>query len=147
MAVTARGIAAPTAKLAAEAKRSLNWPRAEGRGNAEFVAGMGAQCVVSHELVGNLFGELAIEPASHVDRGQFFMFSRVVRLQFGAFQLEIGFLGVRLRMHRDILSGRHRHRACNQAGDARDHYAAVIGMRRRHTEHQTGSREDAIVRA
>ena len=51
---------------------------------------------MGHQLLRNLSGELAIQPASHVDRGQFPVFSRVVRLQFRALQLEVGLLGVRL---------------------------------------------------
>jgi hypothetical protein len=51
---------------------------------------MRAQGVMRHQLLGNLFGEFAIEPASDVDRRQFLVLARVVCLQFRAFQLEVG---------------------------------------------------------
>ena len=108
---------------------------------------MRAQGVMGHQLVGNLFGERGIEPASHVDRRQFLVLALVVRLQFRAFQLEVGLLGVRLRVHRHVFACRHRHRPGNQAGDPRDHHVAVSRMRRRHTEHQTRRRKDPVVRA
>jgi hypothetical protein len=53
-----------------------------------------AQGVVGHQLLGNLFGELGIEPPSDVDRRQFPVLARVIGLQFPAFQLEIGLFGV-----------------------------------------------------
>jgi hypothetical protein len=46
--------------------------------------------VVGHQLLGNLFGEFAIEPASDVDLRQFPMLAHGVNLQFLAFQLEVG---------------------------------------------------------
>jgi len=49
---------------------------------------------MGHQLVGNLRGERGIEPASHVDRRQFLTLAGVVSLQFGAFQIEVGLLGV-----------------------------------------------------
>jgi hypothetical protein len=51
---------------------------------------------MGHELLGNLFGEGGIEPASDVDRRQFLVLAYVVVLQLRAFQLEVGLFGIRL---------------------------------------------------
>lgn len=58
------------AKLPAEAKRGLNRTSAQGGGDAEFVAGLRDQGIISHHLLGNLLGEYGIEPTSAVDRRQ-----------------------------------------------------------------------------
>ena len=100
-----------------------------------------------HQLIGNLPGEHGLEPASDVDGRQFLALPLVVRLQLRAFQLEVGFFGVGLRVHRHVFTRRHRHRSGDQAGDPRHHHVAVRRMGGCHTEHQAGRREDAIVGA
>jgi hypothetical protein len=65
---------------------------------------------MGHQLLGNLFGELGIEPATNLDRHQFLVLALVVCIQFRAFQLEVGLFGVCLGMHRNILACRHRNR-------------------------------------
>jgi hypothetical protein len=53
-----------------------------------------AQGIVRHQLLGNLFGELGIEPARDVDGRQFPVLAHVIGPQFRAFQLEVGLFGV-----------------------------------------------------
>jgi hypothetical protein len=106
-----------------------------------------AQGVVGHQLLGHLFGELGIEPASDIDRRQFPVLAHVIGPQFRAFQLEVGLFGVCLRVHGHVFARGHRHRPGHQAGDTRHHYVAVTGMRRRDTEHQARRRKDPVVGA
>jgi hypothetical protein len=68
----------------------------ESLGDAEFVAGMRAEGVTSHELVGDLFREGGIEAAIDVDRRQLPMLALVVRSEFPPLARQIGVFGVRL---------------------------------------------------
>ena len=86
---------------------------------------MGAQGVMSHQLLSHLPGERRLQPASDVDRRQLLALAFVVGLQFRALKLEVGLFGIRLRVHRNVFTRRHGHSAGDQAGDPRDHYAAM----------------------
>ena len=77
-------------------KRSLNRPRPERLGDAEFVAGMRAQRVMGHQLLGNLFRERGIQTAVHIDRRKFLVLGLVVCLDLRAFHAERGLFGIRL---------------------------------------------------
>jgi hypothetical protein len=90
---------------------------------------MRTQGVMRHQLVGDLFGERGFETASDVDRRQFLVLARVVLLQFRTFQLEVGLFGV-----------------CLPATPA-TMYAGVRRVRGCHAQHQTGRRENPVVRA
>jgi hypothetical protein len=72
----------------------LNRTRSESLGDAKFVAGMRAYCVMGHELIGDLLCKRWIEAASDVDRSQFLMFSLVVSFEFRALTLEFSLFGV-----------------------------------------------------
>ncbi len=50
---------------------SLKRPRLEILRDTEFVARMRSQRIMGHKLVGDLFGESRLNPAGHVDGGQF----------------------------------------------------------------------------
>ena len=126
---------------------SLNRTSTEDCGDAEFVAGMCAQGVMSHQLRGNLSGKRGIEPASDVDRREFPALANVVGLQLRTFQLEVGLLGVRLGVHRHVFTCRHRHCPGDQAGDPRDHHIAVSRVRGCDPEDQARGRKDPVVRA
>jgi hypothetical protein len=65
-------------------------------GDAEFVAGMRAYCIMDHQLLGNLFRERRIESASDVNCHQFAVLAHVVCFEFRALTLEIRLLGVSL---------------------------------------------------
>jgi hypothetical protein len=75
------------------------------------------------------------------------VFAFVVVLQFRAFQFEIGLLGICLRVDRHIFPRRHGDGSGYQAGNSREHYAVVSGMRRRHTQYQASRRKDPVVGA
>jgi len=96
-------------------------------------------------LVGDLFRERGVQAATNVDLGQFFMLTPVVRLEFSDLAINVGMLGVRLGVHRNVLSGSHRHRARDQTGDAGNQYVTAYPMRGRDPQHKTGRGKDAVI--
>ena len=72
----------------------MNRTRTESLGDAEFVSGMRAYCVMGHELVGDLFRERWIEAATNLDRRQFLVLALVVCFELRALTLEFGLFGV-----------------------------------------------------
>ena len=52
-------------------QRGLQRPGARGGGNAQFVARVGLQRIMRHQLFRYLPGQRRIQPAMHVDRRQF----------------------------------------------------------------------------
>ena len=60
---------------------------------------------------------------------------------------EIGLLGVGLRADGDILARRHRHRARDQRGCARDQHVARLRARRCDADDQARGRDDAVIGA
>jgi hypothetical protein len=89
-------MSAPTAKLAAEVSAAWIGRALGSRGYAEFVLGMCAQSIVSHQLLGDLRGERGIQSALDVDGRQFPLLAFVVGLQLRPFQCEVGLFDVRL---------------------------------------------------
>ena len=93
MAVTKIGMAAPAAKLPADANAA--WIGRAAR--ASDMPSSSRACVPNasllHQLLGNLFCKQRIETASNVDRRQFLVFAQVVRREFGALQREVGLFG------------------------------------------------------
>ena len=57
---------------------------------AEFVAGVRAYRVMDHQLLGDLFREQGIKPASDVNRHQFLVLALVVCFEFRALNGEVG---------------------------------------------------------
>ena len=55
---------------------------------------MRAQGVVGHQLLGDLFRERRIKPASDVDRRQFLVLALVVSFEFLSLKLEVGLFRV-----------------------------------------------------
>jgi len=86
----------PDSEAGGRGQRSLHRTRAESLGDTEFIAGMRAQRVMGHQLLGDLIGEGTIEPASDVDRRQFLVLTLVVFFEFRAFKVEVGLFDVRL---------------------------------------------------
>ena len=68
---------------------SLNRTRTESLGDAEFVPGMRAYRVMGHQLLGDLFRERRIEPASDIDCHQFLLLALVVCFEFRALQARV----------------------------------------------------------
>ncbi len=132
---TSSGSAAPAAKLAAEVRRRLHRPRGCRARDAELVAGVRAERVVRHQLFGDLARERGVEPSADVDRRELVVLGGVVGLELAALALEVRLLGVRLRMHRHVLAGRHRHRAGDEPCGARDEDRGVARVGGRYAEH------------
>ena len=108
---------------------------------------MRVQRVVGHQLLRNLFCERRFKATTNVDGRQLLVLTYVVGLEFLPLKIEVGLLGIRLRVNRHILAGGHRHRSGNQSGDSRDQHAAVTPVRRGDSEHQARSGEDTVVGA
>ena len=134
-------------EAAGRSQRRLNRARAERFGNAELVAGMRAERIVGHELLGDLLRERGIQATTDVDRRQLLSLARVVRLSSVRSRSSVSLLGVRLRADRDVLSGGHRHGPRDQAGDPGDQYVAVTRFRGGDPHDQARRRHDAVVRA
>jgi hypothetical protein len=57
---------------------------------AGFIASVSAQGVISHQLLGHLFREGRLKPASDVDGCEFLVLAPVVGPEFSALELEFG---------------------------------------------------------
>jgi hypothetical protein len=62
----------------------LHRARAQGRRDAEFVACMRADCIVMHQLLGDLLCRGGLEPTGDIDRHQLTVLRRRVGFEFGA---------------------------------------------------------------
>jgi hypothetical protein len=70
---------------------------------------MCAERVMRHELSGDLFRKRRIKASTDIDRRQFFVLARIVRLEFLVFTLDVCLFGICLRVDGHILAGSHRH--------------------------------------
>ena len=68
----------------------LHRARAEGVGDAEFVARVGTEGVVLHQLFGHLLRQGRLKPARDVDRGQLALFGAGFGFEFGALARQVG---------------------------------------------------------
>ena len=85
--------------------------------HAKLVAGVGAQGIFRHELLGDLPRKSLFDAALDVDFGEFIEFSRWGLAQFHALAGKIGLFGVGLGADGHILARRHRHGASHQPRD------------------------------
>jgi hypothetical protein len=108
---------------------------------------MGGQRTVCHQLLGHLLRQAGLDAPVDIDGGQLLLLRGGVLLELCLLARQIGFLGVRLRMDRDILARGHRHGAGHQPCDASQHETAGARTGSCDPEHQTGSRDDAVVGA
>ncbi|KIJ02770.1 hypothetical protein ST27_01665 [Xanthomonas phaseoli pv. phaseoli] len=108
---------------------------------------MCSQCIPGGQLFGDLACQRSIQPALAVDRSELFQFALRVIAKFAPFQRQVGTLGVRLRLHRHIFAGSHRHRAGDQAGDAGGKHVRCGRTAAGHADQQAGHREDAVIGA
>ena len=100
-----------------------------------------------HELFGDLPGQRRIEPAALVDSRKLLMLAGIVRVEFLPFAIDVGLLGISLRVDRHIFAGRHRHRACHQARNAGDQDILLADIRGGDPEDQACRRHDAVIGA
>jgi hypothetical protein len=108
---------------------------------------MRAQGIMRHELCGNLPGKLHVEASPHVDFSQFVALTGEVDIEFGTLLCQSRGFGVRLRMHGNILSGRHRHCPGDDRSGAADQDIGLRDVRSGNAQDQTGSRDDTVIRA
>lgn len=76
-------------------------------GYAQFVAGVAAQGVAFGQLDGDLFGQIAGQPARLIDTGQFLEFGIRCLCKLLLLAGKVGLLGIGLRTDRDVLTRRH----------------------------------------
>ncbi len=138
---------APQREARSRRRRGLQRSRNRAVRDAELVASVGAERVVRHELLGHLLRELLIQAPAHVDAHELAVLAGVVGLELLALARQIGLLAVGLRADRDVLAGRHRHRAGHRARDAGRQQAAVTRVGRRDADEQARRRHDAVVGA
>jgi len=103
------GTAAPTEKLTADAIAAWDRTRFQGLRDPEFVASVSFECVVGHQLDGDLFCQGWLQAATDIDLRQLLVLALVVGSEFGSLEREIGLLGVGLRVNRNVFAGGHRH--------------------------------------
>ncbi len=108
---------------------------------------VGAQRVFRGQLLGDLARQRRVEPALHVDAGQFVQLILGLGGEFGSLAGEVGFLRVLLRADGDVLAGGHGHRAGHQPGHAGNQYLRAPGAGRGDADDEAGRRHDAVIGA
>ena len=98
-----------------------------------------------HELIRDFLGGRPIDTPCNIYLGQFFALGLDTCAEFNTLASDVRLFGVRLRADRDIFASRHRHRASDKPGDARDLDLAVVWGRGRDSGDQARSRDDAII--
>jgi len=116
-------------------------------GEAEFVARMGTDGIVRHQLLGHLLRQAGLEPPTDIDGCQFPLLCGRILLEFRPFARQVGILGVRLRIDRDVFTSRHRHGPGHQPRDTGHQNVAVTRAGSRDTDHEAGRRHQAVVGA
>jgi len=108
---------------------------------------VGAQRVVRRQLGGYLVRQRGAQPTLPVDGRQLFQLAVRVFVQLALFHRQVGQLGIGLRLHRNILASRHRHRTGHGPGDAGGQDGRRRGTTGRDADHQPGHRDDAVIGA
>ena len=106
---------------------------------------MGPQGIFSHQLLGHLPRQRAIDTALDVDRGKLIKLKCRVVAQLLALAREIRPFGVGLRAHRHIFAGGHRHGASHQPRDTRDQDSVLRRRRLGNADDQARGRDNAVV--
>ena len=74
------------------------------------------------ELLGDLRREVGVEAARSVNRGELGQLTLRIVGELPLLEGDVGFLRVSLRAHRYVFSRRHRQRARDEPGDAREEH-------------------------
>ena len=77
-------------------RTSLHGPRAERRRDTQFVAGMGAEGIVRHQLVGDAARQLRFEASSLVNARELFALEFYIVLQLVSLLRQIRLFGIGL---------------------------------------------------
>ena len=88
---------------------------------------MGGESVVFHQCLCDFGGKRVGQTAAAVDFGQLCQFGRGVGFQFVAFFVQVGFFRVRLAGYGNVFSRRHRNRAADKGGNARQQQGLKMG--------------------
>jgi hypothetical protein len=108
---------------------------------------MGTDGVMRRQLLGHLPRQAGLQPPADVDGCQFMQLRGRILLEFRPLARQVGILGVRLRMNRDIFTSGHRHGSGHQPRDTGHQNVAVTRAGSRDTDHEAGCRHDAVVGA
>ena len=125
----------------------LDRPGADDIGNAQFIAGVGAEVVMLHQLMGNLLRKRTFYPSGHIDGGQLAQLGRPVGVEFQALAAEVGFFRVCLGMHGNVFARGHGHGACHQACNAGHQNAGMAGAGGGNPDDEAGGGDDAVIGA
>lgn len=115
--------------------------------DAEFVAPMGTDGVMRHQLLSYLSRQLWGQPPIDLDGCQLMLLRQRVRLEFRALARKVGVFGVRLGVNRYVFTSSHRHGPGYQSRDTSDQDAAGARTSRSHADDKAGHRYDTIVSA
>ena len=141
-----KGMAAPTENVAADVSAACTGRAVVISEIPEFIARVGGQGILCHQLPGNLPRKNLIDAALDVDFGKFINVKLDIFAQLLAFAREVRPFGVGLRADRHILAGGHRHGAGHQSRDTRDQDVVLRRGRRGNADDQACRRDNAIVR-
>ena len=139
------GIAAPTENIAADVSAAWIGRAAVISENSKFVACVGRQCIIRHQLLSHLPRQRLVDTSLDVDFGKFIEFKPSILAQFLAFPCKIGLLGIRLRTYGNIFASRHRHCSGHQSRNTCDQDVVSRCSRRGNADNQTRGRNDAVI--
>jgi hypothetical protein len=142
-----KGIAAPAEKVAADVSAAWIGRAVVIFRNPKFLARVGGQGVLRHQLLGNLPRKCLIYTALDVDIGKFIKLKLRILAQLLAFARQVRLLCVGLRANRHILAGGHRHGTSYQTRDSRDQYIVLCGSRCGNADDQARGRNNSIIGA
>ena len=125
---------------------SLERPRLQVWGDAKFVADMRAECVLLHELPGDLLRESCAQTTSAINGGKLCTLAYLVFRELATFDIGVRFLRVALRAYGDILARGHRHGTCDETCDTRDEDCAMGHIRGGDTDYEARRGQDSVVR-
>ena len=141
-----RGRRAPSEKDTNDEHRGPH-RRAQGVGiDPQLFPGVGAEgrLGIDHHLLGQLAGQIGVDPTGLVELGQLHRLDVGVALELPALDRQLPLEQLLLGLHGAVLPRGHRHRAGDQAGEPSqaDHAGAGIGPG--HTEDQGDVGDEAV---
>ncbi len=108
---------------------------------------MRLQCVLGCQLDGDLPGQVRAQAAVDIDQRELLKLGIGCFRQLARFAGNVGFLGIGLRTHRDVLAGGHGHCARDQAGRPRNKDVGLGGSRGGDADDQAGGGDNAVIGA